>query len=73
MPDEDGYSLIRKIRALRPAQGGNTPAVAMTAHAGSEDIKLTLAAGFQAHVAKPVESAHLISVLAQVAAQKGGK
>jgi two-component system CheB/CheR fusion protein len=73
MPDEDGYSLIRKIRALSPARGGNVPAVAVTAHAGSEDIKLALSAGFQSHVAKPVDSVHLAKVIAQVSAKKVGE
>ena len=70
MPGEDGYSLIKKIRALTAAQGGNVPAVAVTAHAGSEDIKLALSAGFQAHVAKPVDSVYLANVIARVAAKK---
>ena len=70
MPDEDGYSLIRKIRALLPAQGGNIPAVAVTAHAGLEDIRLALASGFQTHLTKPVDSVHLAKVLARVAARK---
>ena len=73
MPDEDGYSLIRKIRALRPARGGNIPAIAVTAHAGSEDIQRALSAGFQSHVAKPVDSVHLANVIARVAARKVGE
>jgi CheY-like chemotaxis protein len=71
MPDEDGYSLIRKIRAFSPTRGGNVPAVAVTAHAGSEDIKLVLSSGFQSHVAKPVDSVYLAKVIAQVFAKKG--
>lgn len=55
MPGEDGYSLIRKIRALKPIEGGRTPAIAMTAYAGTEDVKLALAAGFQTHLSKPVD------------------
>ena len=73
MPDEDGYSLIRKIRALKPSRGGNVPAVAVTAHAGSEDIERALSAGFQSHVAKPVDSVHLANVIARVAAKKFGE
>jgi CheY-like chemotaxis protein len=73
MPDEDGYSLIRKIRAHSPTRGGNIPAIAMTAHAGSEDIKRALAAGFQSHVAKPVDSVHLANVIARAAAKKVGE
>ncbi len=70
MPDEDGYSLIRKIRRLKPARGGNVPAIAVTAHAGKEDIERALSAGFQSHVAKPVDSVRLANVIARVAAGK---
>jgi two-component system CheB/CheR fusion protein len=55
MPGEDGYSLIRKIRSWDPAQGGEIPAIALTAYAGADDISRVLRAGFSAHVAKPVE------------------
>lgn len=64
MPEEDGYSLIRKVRELGPEQGGNIPAVALTAYARSEDRLRALAAGFQMHVPKPVEAFELIMVLA---------
>jgi PAS domain S-box-containing protein len=66
MPQMDGYALIRKIRALSPSQGGRTPAVALTAYAGSEDSKLAFAAGFQMHVAKPIEPAQLAVVVANL-------
>jgi len=55
MPGEDGYSLIRKIRALKPTEGGRTSAIAMTAYAAAEDVSLAQAAGFQAHLSKPVD------------------
>src|SRR5262249_1437385 len=67
MPEEDGFALIRKLRALRPEQGGNTPAVALTAYAKGEDRLRTLAAGFQMHVPKPVEAAELVLVIANLA------
>ena len=73
MPGEDGYSLIQKIRSLSPSQGGNIPAVAVTAHAGSEDIQRALSAGFQSHIAKPVNSLHLANAIAQVAPKKVGE
>jgi PAS domain S-box-containing protein len=66
MPAMDGYSLIRKIRALSPALGGRTPAVALTAYARSEDAQLAFAAGFQMHVAKPIEPAQLAVVVANL-------
>ena len=56
MPGEDGYSLIRKIRKLEPSEGGNIPALALTAYTTSEDVQNMLQAGFQTHVAKPVEA-----------------
>ncbi len=55
MPLESGYVLLRKIRQLTPEQGGRIPALAVTAYARVDDVKLALTAGFQAHVAKPVE------------------
>ncbi len=56
MPIEDGYSLIRKIRGLAPDQGGQIPAMAFTAYATAEDQARTLAAGFEMHLAKPIEA-----------------
>ena len=63
MPDEDGYSLIRRIRSLPAAQGGQVPAVAVTALATRGDRKRALAAGFQLHVAKPAPVAALCDAL----------
>jgi len=68
MPDEDGYSLLRKVRALDAQHGGNIPAVALTAYARVEDRVRALAAGFQMHVAKPIEPAELVAVVANLAA-----
>jgi PAS domain S-box-containing protein len=66
MPQMDGYALIRKIRALPASMGGRTPAVALTAYARSEDAKLAFAAGFQMHVAKPIEPSQLAIVVANL-------
>jgi hypothetical protein len=66
MPDEDGYSLIRKIRQLPPESGGGTPAVALTAFAKTEDRIRALSSGFQMHVPKPIDPAELATVLASV-------
>lgn len=66
MPEEDGYSLIRKIRVLKPEEGGDVPAVALTAYAESEERERALAAGFQTHVAKPVDPGVLVEVVADV-------
>ena len=66
MPGEDGYALIRRIRALPPDQGGQTPAVALTAYARAEDRVNAIRAGFQHHVAKPVEPAELLTMIASL-------
>ncbi|HEX5660594.1 MAG TPA: PAS domain-containing protein [Polyangiales bacterium] len=67
MPDEDGYSLIRRVRELPARDGGDTPSIALTAFARSEDRRRALIAGFQSHLAKPVEPAELVAVVASVA------
>ena len=67
MPGEDGYALIRKIRARAPEQGGRVPAAALTAYARVDDRMRTLSAGFQLHVPKPVEPAELATVVATLA------
>jgi hypothetical protein len=66
MPGEDGYSLIRRIRSLGKEQGGDVPAVALTAYARAEDRIRAITAGFQHHVAKPVEPAELIAIVASL-------
>ncbi len=66
MPNEDGYTLIRKIRALDPEKGGKIPAAALTAYARSEDSLHAIALGFQKHIAKPVEPAELVAVIASL-------
>jgi signal transduction histidine kinase/response regulator of citrate/malate metabolism len=71
MPEEDGYSLIRTIRSLPSDQGGTTPAAAVTALARSEDRRRALLAGFQTHVAKPVDVLELIAVVASLAGRTG--
>jgi signal transduction histidine kinase/CheY-like chemotaxis protein len=67
MPSEDGYELIRRVRKLNAVQQGQIPAVALTAYAGAEDVKRALAAGFQTHLAKPVDPKALIATVARVA------
>lgn len=66
LPVEDGYELIRAVRA-RGFSPERLPAIALTAYARREDRRLALQAGFQAHVAKPVEPAELINVVADAA------
>jgi len=66
MPDEDGYALIRQIRARPIEHGGQIPAVALTAYARVEDRVRILTTGFQMHVVKPVDPAELIAVIASL-------
>jgi CheY-like chemotaxis protein len=60
MPEEDGYSLMRRVRALPPAEGGCVPAIALTAFTRSEDRIKALEAGFSLHMGKPVFPAALV-------------
>lgn len=55
MPGEDGFSLLRKVRALEPKDGGTIPAIALTAYSRVKDRMDALAAGFQMHLSKPVD------------------
>ncbi|HKG21597.1 MAG TPA: response regulator [Blastocatellia bacterium] len=66
MPEEDGYSLIRRVRALEPEMGRTLPAIALTAFAGSADRTRALSEGFHMHVSKPVEPAVLLSAIARL-------
>jgi CheY-like chemotaxis protein/two-component sensor histidine kinase len=66
MPGEDGYSLISQVRALSGEQGGRVPAVALTAYARVEDRTRALTAGFNMHVAKPVEPTELLAILSSL-------
>jgi CheY-like chemotaxis protein len=67
MPHEDGYTFIRRIRSLPPEAGGRLPAAALTAYASASDRMRVLAAGFNMHVAKPVQPAELATVIANLA------
>ncbi len=67
LPGEDGYALIRKLRARAPAEGGKIPAIALTAYTRVEDRMKALAAGFNMHIAKPVEPGELLSALVSLA------
>jgi PAS domain S-box-containing protein len=66
MPEEDGYELIRRVRALPEESGGRIPAIALTAYARVEDRMQALRAGYQMHVPKPVEMAELVAVAASL-------
>jgi PAS domain S-box-containing protein len=70
MAGQSGYELIRKVRSLGPDAGGHIPAVALTAYAGVADRRRALLAGFQTHLAKPVEPDDLIAVILSLTFQQ---
>jgi len=71
MPVEDGYELMRRVRARAPEGGGLVPALALTAYARVEDARRALEAGYQAHVPKPVTPDELAVVVANLAGRSG--
>ncbi|MBX3185822.1 MAG: PAS domain-containing protein [Labilithrix sp.] len=70
MPEEDGYSLLRRVRALGPERGGDVPAIAVTALASEDDRSRALDAGFQVHVAKPVDVDRLVATIVELIRQR---
>lgn len=66
MPVTDGYELMRRVRTLPSDEGGKTPAIALTAFARSEDRTRALLAGYQLHLAKPIESSELLAAAASL-------
>jgi CheY-like chemotaxis protein/two-component sensor histidine kinase len=74
MPEADGYELIRRVRALTRDAGGDTPAIALTAYAAEADRARALRAGFQKHLAKPVDPEALCAAVADLAGRnvRGG-
>jgi PAS domain S-box-containing protein len=71
MPEQDGYHFIREVRRLPSAAGGRIPAVALTAFARSEDRTRALLAGYQIHLAKPIEPRELLVTVASLAGRMG--
>jgi CheY-like chemotaxis protein len=69
LSDEDGYGLIRQIRQREAEGGGFLPAVALTGYARADDRTRSLAAGFQAHVEKPIDPVELTAAIATIAHQ----
>jgi CheY-like chemotaxis protein len=67
LPDVDGYDLMQRIRSLPVRAGGATPAIALTAYARTEDRTRAFRAGFQAHLAKPIEPAELVATISSFA------
>lgn len=71
MPGGDGYDLIRRVRALPAESGGRTPAIAVSASVGDEEIPKIFAAGFQKFVRKPFEVSELRDAIAAVTGRQG--
>lgn len=67
MPDEDGYSLIRRVRALDVNEGGSVPSIALTAYTRVEDRAKALRAGFDLHMGKPVRPVDLVAAVRTLA------
>ena len=70
MPEVDGYRLMQQIRALPAEAGGQIPAIALTAYAAEIDYQQAMAAGFQQHVAKPVEPQKLVQAIVSLVAER---
>jgi CheY-like chemotaxis protein len=66
MPEVDGYTLIQQVRTLPPEQGGQIPAIALTAYAGEMNEEKALSVGFQKHISKPVEPNLLIEAILEL-------
>ena len=71
MPEMDGYSLMREVRALSASDGGDTPAIAVTGFSRREDLTQAEAAGFAAHIAKPVDLSTMARAVAEVTKRRG--
>jgi CheY-like chemotaxis protein len=67
LPQKDGYDLMQQVRRLKAQAGGAIPAIALTAYARSEDRTRAFRAGYQAHMAKPVEPAELVATIVSIA------
>jgi PAS domain S-box-containing protein len=72
MPVEDGYVMVRRLRAMEESLGRRTPAIALTAYASDEDSRRAHTAGFDAHLSKPVDPARLIEIAAALASGRRG-
>jgi hypothetical protein len=73
MPNEDGYSLILRVRALGHERGGSIPAIALTGYSRREDRSQLLAAGYQMHLSKPVELAQLVNAIMSLSGRAEGQ
>jgi signal transduction histidine kinase len=67
---EDGYALMRRVRALEPSAGGTVPAIALTAYAHADEGRRAKDEGFQVHIAKPVEPGELLALVSSLVMRK---
>ncbi|MCY7276143.1 MAG: PAS domain-containing protein, partial [Phormidesmis sp. CAN_BIN44] len=72
MPEIDGYTLLKHVRSLSPEQGGQVPAIALSAYAGEIDRQQAIAAGFQKHITKPIEPDRLVVAIVSLLDHKNG-
>ena len=70
LPGEDGYDLIRKVRALPPHEGGEVPAIALTGYVSVQDRNLAIESGYQDHVPKPINPNLLLELLVKLRSQR---
>ncbi|MFN6514705.1 MAG: ATP-binding protein [Nostoc sp. CreGUA01] len=70
MPEMDGYMLIQQVRTWTPEQGGQIPAIALTAFARNDDRQAALKSGFQMHLSKPINPEELIAAIVQIVETK---
>ena len=71
MPGEDGYTLMKKLRARENERGGHIPAIALTAYGRREDRQRALTVGYESHVAKPVDPIDLVAAVASLTNRAG--
>jgi CheY-like chemotaxis protein len=73
MPGMDGYEFIRAVRSMKQMELGSIPAVALTAFARSEDRTKAMLAGYQVHIAKPIEAQELVATVGSLVRRMGTK
>lgn len=71
MPVMDGYQFMQEVRAMEALGEREVPAIALTAFARSEDRTRVMIAGYDMHVAKPIEARELLATVANLASRRG--
>ena len=73
LPDKDGFTFVRELRSSGPDEGGWIPAIAVSGHADSSDVREAILAGFQVHIAKPIDPTDLVARLARLVGRTASK